>query len=105
MKRNLWLISLLVCLLLLCAAGCEKGEAQQGASSEEKTVTVIGEQGEQADLAEGEFHSVGANGSISSDAKELGGSKTLSIEYSDEETQPDDGDTTATEPLWQPGIW
>lgn len=99
---------LLACLLLICMAGCgatEEGETTQPAPTDEKTVTVIGAQNEKDSLPEGEFALPGQNDSITSNAKELGGSATLDIEYSDDETQPDEGKTPVTEPQWQPGIW
>ena len=105
MKRKVLTVSLLVCLLLLCMAGCDKSEKQQPSAVDEKTVTVIGAKDEGDVCSEGNFDSVDQNGSITSNAKELGGSKTLGIEYSDDETQPEDGTATVTEPQWQPGIW
>ena len=107
MKMKIFPILMVVVLLLsVCVAGCKKAETQAPAVVvDENSITIIGGENQGSDLSEGSFSSSGQTDSEKSNAKELGGSATLNIEYPEDETKPEQGDTSATEPQWQPGIW
>ena len=92
---------LLVGLLLMCLAGCQGNTSTQPGAS----MTVVGGEETDSGLQEGSFEKLNQMNQIISKAKELGGSKTLSIEFPEEETYPEQGDAEATEPQWHPGIW
>ena len=97
--------ALLTGVLLLCVTGCEKKQEEPSPSEEGKNVTVIQGQAQENGLTEGSFDAPGQKGSISSNAKKLGGSSTLDIEFPEEETLPNEEEVPVTEPQWQPGIW
>lgn len=109
MKNKIYTIltvAALACLLLLCMVGCQEQSAEtKTPGNEGGTVTIIGGQEEPEDLEKGIFSVLGKLKKIISKAHELGGSKTLEIDLPEDETLPDQEDTTETEPQWQPGIW
>lgn len=96
---------LLAGVLLLCVTGCEKKQEEPSSSEEGKNVTVIQGQAQENGLTEGTFDVSGEKGSIRSNARKLGGSSTLDIEFPEDETQPDEEEVPVTEPQWLPGIW
>ena len=107
MKMKTFPIFMVVVLLFsVCVGGCKKAETQApGVVVGGDSVTIIGSENQGADLSEGSFTPSAQTDSEKSNAKELGGSSTLDIEYPEDETKPEQGDTSATEPQWQPGIW
>ena len=102
-------VTLLGGLLLLCLAGCQENPStqptQNGDSMGGDSMTIIGGEETDSGLQEGSFEKSNQMNQITSNAKELGGSRTLDIEFPEEETYPDQGDAEATEPQWHPGVW
>ena len=102
-------VMLLGGLFLLCLAGCQANSStqstQNGDSMVGDSMTIIGGEETDSGLQEGSFAKPNQMEQIASNAKELGGSKTLSIEFPEEEELPDQDNTEATEPQWHPGIW
>ena len=96
-------------LLLLCLAGCQANSStqstQNGDSMGGDSMTIIGGEETDSGLQEGSCEKSNQINQITANAKELGGSRTLDIEFPEEETYPDQGDAEATEPQWHPGVW
>ena len=95
------LCSFLVCLLLVTITGCRKEDQ----NVDEGSVLVIGTSAEENDLSEGQFNPSEQDENKTSNAKKLGHSATLDIEYSENETMPDEDENANKEPQWLPGIW
>ena len=95
---------LLVGLLLMCLAGCQ-GNTSPQSTEPGASMTVVGGEETDSGQQEGSFEKPNQMNQITSNAKELGGSRTLDIEFPEEETYPDQGDAEATEPQWHLGVW
>lgn len=111
MKTKLFLIFTLIMLVIsIGMSGCKQAdvlnnESQPTNSTTGQSVTITGDESQNSDMETGGFQTEDENNSKNSNAKEEGGSSTLDIELPEEETKPEGGDTPATEPQWQPGIW
>lgn len=106
MKNKVVICSLLVCLLLATITGCrEEEKPTQTTSAGEESVLIIDGANEGSDLVEGKFETSRQSEGKTSDAEKLGGSSTLDIEYSKDETMPGDDSNASKEPQWLPGIW
>ena len=97
-------VMLLGGLLLLCLAGCQENPSTQLTQNGD-SMTIIGGEETDSGLQESSFAKPNQIEQVTSNAKELGGSRTLDIEFPEEETYPDQGDAEATEPQWHPGVW
>lgn len=106
-KLSAWLCSFLVCLLLLTMVGCRLDDTEQTASgmTDETGVLIVDGSKTENSLPEGKFETSNQSKNKISNAKKLGGSSTLDVEYSEDETLPDDGENVIKEPQWLPGIW
>lgn len=108
--HTILVIVLMVGTLLMCMTGCRGNEPGQSTETTQPaeqggSMTVVGGEKTDSGLQEGSFEKSNQMNQIISNAKELGGSKTLDIEFPEEETYPDQGDAEATEPQWHPGVW
>ena len=97
-------VMLLGGLLLMCLAGCQENPSTQPTKNGD-SMTIIGGEETDSGLQESSFAKPNRIEQVTSNAKELGGSRTLDIEFPEEETYPDQGDAEATEPQWHPGVW
>ena len=97
-------VMLLGGLLLMCLAGCQENSSTQSTQNGD-SMTIIGGEETDSGLQESSFAKPNQIEQVTSNAKELGGSRTLDIEFPEEETYPDQGDAEATEPQWHPGVW
>ena len=107
MKNKLYTVLAVILLgqlLLMCLAGCQADFSTQPNQNGD-SMTIIGGEETDSGLQEGSFEKSNQMNQITSNAKELGGSRTLDIEFPEEETYPDQGDAEATEPQWHPGVW
>lgn len=106
-KLSAWLCGFLVCLLLLTMVGCGLKDTEQSTSAPTDEAGVLIVDGEEVEngLPEGKFETPNQSKNKISNAKKLGGSSTLDVEYSEDETLPEDGENVIKEPQWLPGIW
>ena len=105
-KKFIFIVcSFLVCLLLATITGCREENPEQTTSADEEAVLIVGASNGENVLPEGQFNTSGQNDNKKSNAKKLGGSATLDIEYSDDETISDEDKNAIKEPQWLPGIW
>lgn len=104
-KKFVIVCCFLVCLLLATITGCREEEPPQTTTAGEEAVLIIGTADKENELAEGQFETSQQGEGKASDAKKLGGSATLDVEYSDDENVADEDKNAIKEPQWLPGIW